>query len=158
MGKFRAECITDYKKINIEKLSDWMYNWWGKSEGWTKEKVVHYMEHSFNSELLPKTIVVFNENNEEVAMCQVTMHDLSSRPDIYPYLANLYVDVPFRHNGLVKVLLDKALEVAKEFGIKTLYLFTPHENLYDKYDWQQIGYVETFQTPHLQRLYKYELN
>lgn len=155
--KFKTELVTDYNKINLGRLVDWMFNWWGIPDGKSIEWVTHYMKYSFNKNKLPLTIVVFNEQNEEVAMCQVTMHDLDVRPDIYPYIANLYVQENYRGNGLVKVLLDKALSEAKKLGITELYIYTQHIGLYEKYGWKFIGEIDTYLSPRIQRLYKIEI-
>lgn len=157
MKKFTVKKITNFNRINLDKCVSWMYNWWGKAEGWSKEKVITYMKASFNDTILPQTIIAFNEKNEEVGMCQVTLHDLDCRPDIYPYIANLFIDESYRGNGLVKLLLDKAIQVARENNLSHLYIFTAHTGLYEKYGWKFIGYTETYLNPHIQRLYKYDL-
>ncbi len=152
--KFRAELITDYKQINLDRLCEWNYNWWGVEEEKSKEYVEHFLKYSFHKDKLPLTIVVFNEQNEEVAMCQITMHDLDVRPDIYPYLANLYVQEDYRGNGIVKLLIDRALSEAKRLGLSELFLYTKHVGLYEKYGWEFIGEIDTFLLPRIQRLYK----
>ena len=122
MNNFIVEKVTNYNKINLDKCVSWMYNWWGKVEGWTKEKVETYMKSSFNNHHLPMTFIAFNENNEEVGMCQLTLHDLDCRPDIYPYIANLYIDENYRKKGIVKKLLDEAIKIAKEINLTKLYI------------------------------------
>lgn len=156
--KFKVKLITDYHKVNFEKLLDWMFNWWGKEEKKSKKWVQEYMKHSFNKDKLPITIVAFNEKDEEVAMCNVTMHDLEVRPDIYPYIANLYVQEEYRGNGLVKLLLTKALSEARKLGVQELYIFTKHCGLYEKYGWEFVGEIDTFLSPRIQRLYKIKIN
>jgi len=156
--KFKVKQVTDYTKINFDKLCDWMFNWWGKSEGKSKEWVEHYMQHSFNKNSLPFTIIAFNEQNEEVAMCQVTMHDLEVRPDIYPYVANLFVQNEYRGNGLVNMLLKKALSVAQKIGVYEIYIYTEHVGLYEKYGWEFVGEIDTFLSPRIQRLYKINID
>ena len=157
MKKFYAKKITNYKEINLTKCVTWMYNWWGKIEGWSPEKIETYLKFSFNDNKLPQTIIAFNENNEEVAMCQITVTDLDCRPDIYPYIANLYVDEKYRHQGIVKLLLDKAIQAAKESHLTHLYLFTSHVGLYEKYGWRFLENIETYLDPHIQKLYKFEI-
>ncbi len=82
------------------------------------------------------------------------MHDLDVRPDIYPYLANLYVQEDYRGNGIVKLLIDRALSEAKRLGLSELFLYTKHVGLYEKYGWEFIGEIDTFLLPRIQRLYK----
>ena len=157
MKKFVVKKVTNYNEINLEKCVSWMYNWWGQSENWTREKITTYMKSSFNNKILPQTIIVFNEKHEEVGICQVTLHDLDCRPDIYPYIANLFIDEKYRGNGLVKMLLDEAIKTAKEMNLSHLYIYTTHIGLYEKYGWKFIDFVETYLNPHIQRLYRYDL-
>ena len=154
---FRVELVTDYTKINLDRLCNWMYNWWGKENGNSKAWVKHYMQYSFNKDRLPITVVAFNDQNEEIAMCQVTMHDLEVRPDIYPYVANLYVQEDYRGNGLVKLLLDRAIAEAKRFNLKELFIYTQHIGLYEKFGWKFVGELETFLKPRIQRLYNIKI-
>ena len=67
------------------------------------------MKASFNSKTLPQTIIAFNENNEEIGMCQITLKDLDCRPDIYPYIANLYIEEKYRNNGFENYFWMKQL-------------------------------------------------
>ena len=157
MENFIVKKIEDYNKINLDKCVSWMYDWWGEKDGWTKEKVATYMKSSFNKNRLPMTLIVFDKNNEEVGMCQITLKDLDCRPDIYPYIANLYIDEKHRNKGIVKLLLNEAVKTAKDINLTKLYLYTTHIGLYEKYGWQFIDNIETYLNPHIQRLYKFEL-
>ena len=154
---YRVECINNCNEVNINKLVEWMYNWWSEEGKYSKETVAQYMKYSFNSDNLPKTIVAFNENNEEIAMCHITTHDMSARPDLYPWIANLYVDPAYRGNKLVKVLLDKAIEETKKLNINCLYIYTEHVGLYEKYGWEYIEDIYTFFSEGKQRLYRYNI-
>jgi len=158
MQNFTIKCVDDYNKINLNKLTLWMYNWWGKEECWSKEKIKYYLQHAFNKNKLPKTIIAFNANNEEIGMCQILVNDLECRPDIYPCIANLYIDELYRKNGLVALLLNTALEELKKLNFKNVYLYTTHKNLYEKYGWQFVGNIKTYLNPDLQRLYKFTIN
>jgi ribosomal protein S18 acetylase RimI-like enzyme len=155
--EFYVEKVVDFRSVNLDKCVSWMYDWWGKEENWSKEKVYAYMKASFNDKLLPMTIIAFNENKEEIGMCHVTMRDLDCRPDIYPYIANLYIDKKYRNKGICKYILDAAIKEAKCIGLDRLYIYTEHVGLYEKYGWEFIGNVETYLISHIQRLYLYDL-
>ena len=90
-------------------------------------------------------------------MCQITLKDLDCRPDIYPYIANLYIEEKYRNNGFAKLLLDEAIKTARENNLTHLYLYTSHIGLYEKYGWTFVDFVETYLNPHIQRLYRYDL-
>ena len=86
------------------------------------------------------------------------MEDLFSRPDIYPWLANVYIDKAYRAYGYGRVLLNSVKKTAEKAGLKELYLFTTHEGLYEKFGWDFIQEIDTFLEPRTQRLYRLDTN
>ena len=92
-------------------------------------------------------------------MFQFIYEDLEVSPDIYPWLANLYVDEEYRNKGIARILLKKVNEIAKTSGdFDNLYLFTKHNGLYEKFGWEYICELDTYiENPRLQRLYKLEI-
>lgn len=93
-------------------------------------------------------------------MFQFTYEDLEVRPDIYPWLANLYVDEEYRNKGIARILLEKVNEIAKtSVDFDELYLFTKHIGLYEKFGWKYISELDThIENPRMQRLYKLDIN
>lgn len=158
MKKFYVKNVANYNEIDIDKLTQWMHDWWAQRRGWTVEKTKYYMEHCFHKDRLPMTLVAFNEQNEEVGMCQLNYQDLDVRPDIYPYVAKVFVEPNSRGNNITKLLLAEAIKEAKRLGFKTIYLYTKHQNLYDKYGWEIIEYTQTFKSESpLEPVYKFDI-
>ena len=59
-----------------------------------------------------------------------------------PWVALLYTDAKNRNQGLGQLLLNKIEEVAKETGLKKIYLFTfTAESLYIRAGWEEIERV-----------------
>jgi N-acetylglutamate synthase-like GNAT family acetyltransferase len=86
------------------------------------------------------------------------MHDLDSRPDIYPWLANLFVDEDYRLQGVATGLINQAINQSKKIGLKELYLYTKYTNLYEKFGFEFVEEVETFKKDSpIERLYKINL-
>ena len=80
----------------FDKICEWNYNWWGIRNHESFEEVKCGLEHSLNTDRLPQTFVALIDN-EPVGMYQLSMcEDLNSRPDIYPWLINVYVDENYR--------------------------------------------------------------
>lgn len=72
------------------------YNWWGIRDGKSYEEVRCNLEHSLNKDRLPQTYVALIDE-EPAGMYQFAMFDdLDTRPDIYPWLINVYVDEKYR--------------------------------------------------------------
>ena len=138
---------------NLQMLTEWMYGWWGKKEGYSKEAVGCYLSHSFGTDRLPQTFGLFLNGNL-IGMYQFTNGDLFVRPDIYPWLANVYIDEKYRSAGYGRILLSSVRKSAEEAGLKELFLFTAHCGLYEKFGWEFIEEIDTYLEPRLQRLYR----
>lgn len=151
--------ITKLDKENLEKATNWMYNWWGKEEGYTFEEVQCFMEHSLQKDRLPQTYGIFCDN-KIIGMYQFAYEDLSIRPDIYPWLCNLYVDEEYRNKGIGRLLIEDVKKTAKQnTKFDEIYLYTKHTGLYEKFGWNYVSEIDTYsKKPRIQRLYKLDLN
>src|SRR5665213_2198277 len=58
-----------------------------------------------------------------VGTCSLQL-DGGIRPDLKPWLGDLVVDPKYQKQGIGKMLVDAAIEKAKELGFEKLYLFT----------------------------------
>ena len=147
--------IDDY---NLDIMTNWLYNWWGQEDGYTFESLRNYLENTFQENILPKTYGLFIDG-KIIGMFQFTYEDLEVRPDIYPWLANLYVDKEYRNKGIARLLLKKILEIAaSSVSHDELYLYTKHIGLYEKFGWDFVSEIDTeIKTPRLQRLYRLDL-
>ena len=158
MNLFEVRKILNVDNITLDTVVGWMYEWWSKEEDYTIDEVRCYMTHSFQSDRLPQTFGVFKED-KIVGMYQISYDDLSIRPDIYPWICNVYVDEKFRGNGICKLMMETVHDNAKALGIKELYIFTKHCGLYEKYGWTFIDNIDTYsKEPRIQRLYKLNID
>ena len=103
--------ITD--EADIEKITDWMYAWWGVREGYTREAVRESMRHSLHDDRLPQTFGLYR-NGTLIGMYQFTAGDLFVRPDIYPWLANVYLDAAYRGRRAVPVFVYRAQRAVRK--------------------------------------------
>ena len=144
--------ITNPDDSVIDLITDWTYQWWGKEEGVTIEKMKYIHQHSVCAGRLPQTFVLYADGRP-AGMFQLSMVDADIRPDIYPWLRNVYIDKPFRGKGLSSLSIHSAMEKAQKLGIKELYLFTEHTGLYERYGWEFAECFQTFLPKKTQRLY-----
>ena len=150
--------LEDSSNYIFNKICDWNYNWWGKRDCNSIEKVRYYMEHSLCKDKVPQTFVALIEK-EPVGMYQITSYDDISRPDIYPWLANVFVDEKYRGRGIFKALMNTVFENAKKLNIKELYLYTSYVGLYEKFGWEYIEEVRTIREDcPIERLYRLRIN
>ena len=144
----------------FEKVCEWNYNWWGVRDNKSIEEVEEYLKHSLcKNNKMPQTFVALVDSIP-AGMYQIAMSDdLESRPDIYPWLINVYVDEKYRGNNIGRNLLNTVKENAKNIGLTELYLYTKHIGLYEKFGWQFVEEVKTFreESP-IERLYRLEIN
>lgn len=143
--------ITD--PAHLDQMTDWMYGWWGRTEGFSREAVRAYMAHSLQETRLPQTWGLFL-GDRLIGMYQFTNSDLFPRPDLYPWLANVYIDEPFRGVGLGRRLLASVHDRAAEAGLTELYLFTTHQGLYERFGWVFLEETDAFLEPRIQRIYR----
>ena len=146
--------ITEPESPHLALLCQWFLAWWGEREGFSAQKMECYVKHSVCIDRLPQTYLAFVDG-VPAGCYQLSMADLEVRPDLYPWLINVYVDKPYRGRGVLRAMLESAATQACGLGLKQLYLFTTHEGLYEKFGWQFVEAVETFlpDAP-LQRLYR----
>lgn len=146
----------DYNTLNI--ITEWMYNWWGKKDGLTFEEVKCFMEHSLQEDRLPQTYGIFVEN-EIAGIYQFAYEDLSIRPDIYPWLANVYIEEKYRGRGLGRKMIETVKKNAKDkLSFSEIYLYTKYKGLYEKFGWEYVSEFDTYRKePRIQGLYKLEL-
>lgn len=158
MEEVEIKKITKIDEDNLNKMTEWMYEWWGKEEMLTFEQVKSFLKHSMQEDRLPQTYGAFIKKNI-VGMYQFSYEDLIARPDIYPWLANVYVDTQYRNKGICRKLLESVKENAKgNVNFNELWLYTKHINLYEKFGWKYIKDIETYnKEQEIQRLYKLDL-
>lgn len=140
----------------FEKICEWNYRWWGLRDHRSLEEVRCNMAHSLCvGDRLPQTFVAMTEG-QPVGMYQLSMmDDLDSRPDIYPWLINVYVDESFRRKGICGMLMRSVQEHARAAGLRELYLYTSHTGLYERFGWRFVEEVRTFREDSpVERLYR----
>lgn len=150
--------LIDIDDNTLNTITTWMYNWWGKIDGYSFDGVKCFMKHSLLKDRLPQTYGLFL-NNTIIGMFQITYEDLSVRPDIYPWLANVYIDEQYRGKGYSKILLESIKDiVGKTTDFSTLFLYTKHVGLYEKFGWEFVSEIDTYkEESRIERLYKLNL-
>ena len=150
--------LEESNNLFFDKICDWYYNWLGIKNNESLEEIKCTFEHSLCKNKLPQTFVALIDG-EPAGMYQLSMSDdLNSRPDLYPWLINVYVDEKFRGRNVARELMNTVKENAKELGLTELYLYTKHIGLYEKFGWKFIEEVKTFKDDSpVERLYKLEI-
>ena len=150
--------LEESNNLFFDKICDWYYNWLGIKNNESIEEIKCTFEHSLCKNKLPQTFVALIDG-EPAGMYQLSMSDdLNSRPDLYPWPINVYVDEKFRGRNVARELMNTVKENAKKLGLTELYLYTKHIGLYEKFGWKFIEEVKTFKDDSpVERLYKLEI-
>ena len=150
--------IIELDEETLNVTTKWMYEWGGKEEGYSIDAIKCFMKHSILKDRLPQTYGLFLDG-KIIGMYQFTLEDLNVRPDIYPWLANVYIDSEYRGKGYGRVLLETVKDNAlNNTPFKTYYGYTKHISLYEKFGWVYQKDLDTYkEDARIQRLYKLDL-
>lgn len=97
------------------------------------------LERSLGSDPVPSTWVLV-AGTRVIGSVSLIEHDLDSRPELTPWLANLWVDREWRGRGLGKRLVLHACEQGRLRGLERLYLYTPeHALFYEALGWETLA-------------------
>jgi len=158
MERLEIKKLVDKNDESFEIVCHWHYNWWGKRDGYSMAQIISYVTHSLGEDKIPLTYVALLDQ-VPVGMYQLLMYDnLIHRPDIYPWLANVFVDAPHRGQGICRALMLSVEKHARDIGLEELFLFTNHDNLYEKFGWEFVEDFETFrENSPIEKLYRLEI-
>ena len=142
MEKVSIKKIDRLTKDILDITTRWMYEWWGTEENYKYDDIYAYMKNSFNKDKLPQTFIMYLDD-KIIGMYQITYRDLFVRPNIYPWVANIYIDKEYRNKGYGKILISSIKNIVKEnTTFNELFLYTTHKNLYEKYGWECIEAID----------------
>ena len=158
MQEVKIKKLTAQDIAIFDTVCQWHYHWWGKRDGFTLEQVMAYVKHSVCENRVPQTFVALLAD-EPVGMYQFLMYDnLIHRPDIYPWIGNVFVAEAYRGQGISQELMRSVEKYAKAVNLETLFLYTDMEGFYEKFGWVFVDMIETFRekSPY-ERLYKLDI-
>lgn len=150
---YKIRQITDPKDPILNIISNWICDWWEESEAYEKERMLEYYKHSVLYEKLPQTYVAY-KGEQAVGTFQFGISDIFIRPDLYPWLKNVYVVPEHRCNGCATAMLEYAVAKMCTSQYECFYLFTHLEGFYERFGWK---FIERFNSYELdmgfQRMY-----
>jgi len=121
----------------IEEVSRWIWEEWSKEGGATLDEIIYRTKHSICKDKVPQMLIA-KLGDELVGTVSIWHNDLTTRQDLTPWLAALYIKKEYRSIGLGKLLQDKTIELVRSLGYEKLYLITHHDDYYEKTGWKFI--------------------
>jgi GNAT superfamily N-acetyltransferase len=91
--------LLDYPQY-LPKVANWIFDEWGYLiPDLTLQEVVSRLQTQLNRDSIPLTLVAVY-NDLPVGTASIILQDMSSRPDLFPWLASVYVVPEFRNQGI----------------------------------------------------------
>lgn len=114
----------------LPRLGAWHWAQWGyMNPGQDLEAVIGALTEHLGPAPIPVTYIAL-EHDVLLGSASLIAHDMTTRPELTPWLASLYVHPPFRRRGIGEALMRRVVRRAAELSIGTLYLFTPDRQAY----------------------------
>lgn len=142
----RTDLLKNHPNVIPELSKIWHENLgkiWMPEIGIEEIKSLYYEE--LNQDM-PLTYIAL-DGEISVGSCTLQLKD-DVQPDLGPWVESLVVDPKYQKQGIGKMLLNVAVERAKELGFEKLYLFAFDPTIptyYQRLGWRIIG-MGTFQT------------
>lgn len=148
MEEYEIVCIKE-QPILMEQASEWFHQKWGIP----KEAYVESMQYSINNNTaVPQWYVVLN-GETIIGGFGVIENDFHDRKDLTPNVCAVYVEEPYRKQGIAGEMLQYVCDELYKNGIDTLYLITGHTSFYERYGWNFLCMVQGDGEPELTRMY-----
>lgn len=136
------QVVKSGDKHTIELIANWYLSEWNIAKEITIQKLSNFPDQGFPFQ------VIMTMNDIPVATGGIYEHvallDREPKFKVYtPWLALVYTTKENRNKGYGALLCEKIQEIAKERGLKELFLFThTAESLYKRLEWQELERIE----------------
>ena len=94
------------------------------------------MERCSGKATIPSTLVA-TDGHELIASAMLVTHDKSTRKDLSPWLAGVFVKPPYRKSGIATKLIKRIEQEAVALETRVLFLYTDKESeFYARRGWK----------------------
>lgn len=130
----RIEFLADHPGYTTELAGLHFEEWNYLRPGESLEERTERLRAS-SGKTMPAVIIAIIDR-ELVGSAMLVENDLTSRTDLTPWLAGVYVKPQYRGRGIAKALVSRVAELAASQSFTTIYLYTPTSSLiYEKWGW-----------------------
>ena len=114
-------------------LMDTVAQWHG--DEWGAEWAAQVRESTCRDKI--PTIFVALEDNDLLGTAMLVATDMTTRPDLTPWLGGVYVKPSRRREGIAGALVRHAMNEARRMNIRRLWLYTASSRtLYERLGWR----------------------
>ena len=123
---------------SLQVVAQWQWQEWGRREGKNVEQIASFLKAQCTVHSIPQAVVLL-EDGAPAGTATLDHADLGARPDLTPWLANVFVSPNFRGRGHARRLVRHIEAAAHACGIAILYLHTENATaLYAGLGWAKI--------------------
>lgn len=124
---------------HLPVVAAWVYDQWHRHRpGETLETTAEMFRAALQRDAIPLTLLAL-DGDVPVGTASLFADDMETRPELTPWLASVYVAPERRGAGIGPRLVRAAEDVARQLGVKQLYLFTPdRERFYARLGWRTV--------------------
>jgi len=135
----RIDELADHPDL-VEMLAGWHWTAWG--EPGTLLDWIETLRGRAHRDRIPTTFVAM-VGEEPIGSVSIVERDMSSHPDLGPWLAAVYVAPAFRGRAVGSELVRRAVWRAAELGAERVYLYTDDAQVfYERLGWSTIAEEE----------------
>jgi GNAT superfamily N-acetyltransferase len=128
----------------IPVIARWHFDQWGPLTGaQTFERYIGVLQECAEGSDVPSVLVAVLDGNV-LGSASLVACDLSPRPSLTPWLAQVFVLSDYRHQGIGAALVRAAAARARNLGFPRLYLYTSGDlpRCYERLGWTIEEHVE----------------
>ena len=131
----KIEYLADHTELIPELAELHFAEWSYLNPGETLEDKKEYLRSNCGRTGIPSFVIAVDDP-DLIGSASLIAHDMDSRPELTPWLADVYVKPEFRKRGIATSLIQHIEVEAKSAGISRLFLYTPDaEDLYQRLGW-----------------------
>lgn len=136
------ELLAD-RPESIELVSRWYYDEWGRmNPKTTPEGLTQKLLLSMNRDRIPLILLAIDQQ-VVVGAVELKFREMAMYPDKEHWLGGLYVTPGYRGSGIGKQLVQQAVKLAHELGVKKLHLQTEQLDggIYGRLGWRPAAQI-----------------
>ena len=140
LNKFEIKFLSNQSQDYVtEELIKMIFNEW-KDQYNSIQELEKEISRAKTSNIIPKTLYVEEIKTKNIiATAGLLEKDINLFPNLFPWLANVYVKKEYRGKGIGSKIIDYIINYTSDIGQKKIYLFTDTKSLlYLNKDWEII--------------------
>ena len=138
----QIEYLADRKEL-LPELAELHFAEWGQFRpGQSVKDRIDGLERCSGKAKIPSTVVA-TDGRELIGSAMLVTHDMSTRNDLSPWLAGVFVKPPYRKSGIATKLIERIEQEAAALETPVLFLYTDKESeFYARRGWKLLERCE----------------